>query len=122
MGSTRLHAHHAFQVTANFEKAQGRTTPDPVFRFAMPQVRKDMEGHIEQAGGHATWDRLAEYLEEGLSGRRCFVINRALAAPIARVFQMWAETRHTWHSGCRQRACRCASCARTSRQARAASS
>lgn len=50
-----------------------------------------MEQRIRQAGGHATWDRLAEHLEEGISGKRCFVINRTVAASIARVFQLWTD-------------------------------
>jgi uncharacterized protein YndB with AHSA1/START domain len=80
-----------FHVTATFADMQGRTTLDLVFRFATPQIRMQMEQHIKQAGGNATWDRLAEHLEEGTNGRRCFVINRTLAAPITRVFQMWTD-------------------------------
>ena len=47
--------------------------------------------HIKQAGGNATWDRLAEHLEETSTGKRHFVINRTLDAPIARVFAMWTD-------------------------------
>lgn len=83
-----------FHVTATFAEAQGRTTLDLVFTFATPQVRTEMEQHIKKAGGNATWDRLAEHLEEGISGKRCFVINRTLMAPIARVFQMWTDPTH----------------------------
>jgi uncharacterized protein YndB with AHSA1/START domain len=83
-----------FHVTATFSEAQGRTTLDLVFTFATAQVRAEMESHIKKAGGNATWDRLAEHLEEGISGKRCFVIHRTLAAPIVRVFQMWTDPAH----------------------------
>ncbi len=80
-----------FHVTATFAEAQGRTTLDLVFRFASAQVRTEMETHIRRAGGHATWDRLAEHLEEGITGKRCFVINRTVAASTTRVYEMWTD-------------------------------
>jgi hypothetical protein len=42
------------------------------------------------ARGIATWDRLAEHLEQTATGKRGFVINRTFDAPIARVFEMLA--------------------------------
>jgi uncharacterized protein YndB with AHSA1/START domain len=53
-----------------------------------------MAKFIKQAGGNATWDRLAEHLEEVSTGTRRFVINRTLDAPIARVFEMWTNPEH----------------------------
>jgi uncharacterized protein YndB with AHSA1/START domain len=53
-----------------------------------------MAGLIKKAGGHATWDRLAEHLQERDTGTRSFVINRTFEAPIARVFEMWTRPEH----------------------------
>jgi uncharacterized protein YndB with AHSA1/START domain len=83
-----------FHVTATFSEADGRTTMDLVFALPSPEAAAQIAQHIKQAGGNATWDRLAEHLEESSTGRRRFVINRALAAPIARVFEMWANPEH----------------------------
>jgi uncharacterized protein YndB with AHSA1/START domain len=65
-----------------------------VFTLPSPEAVSEIAKHIKQAGGNATWDRLAEHLEEVSTGRRRFVINRALDAPIARVFEMWANPEH----------------------------
>ena len=51
-------------------------------------------GSRAQAGGNATWDRLAEHLEQTATGSQRFVINRTCDAPIARVFEMWAGPAH----------------------------
>lgn len=83
-----------FHVTATFTEANGRTTMALVFTLPSPEAAVEFAKHIKQAGGNATWDRLAEHLEEVSTGRRRFVINRALDAPIARVFEMWANPEH----------------------------
>jgi uncharacterized protein YndB with AHSA1/START domain len=80
-----------FHVTATFTEANGRTTMQLIFTLPSPEAAADVAKHIKQAGGNATWDRLAEHLEEVSSGRRCFVINRSLDAPVARVFEMWSN-------------------------------
>ena len=80
-----------FHVTATFSEAHGRTTMELVFTLPSPEAAAEIAKHIKQAGGNATWDRLAEHLEEVATGRRRFVINRTLDAPIARVFEMWVE-------------------------------
>lgn len=83
-----------FQVTVTFAEAQGRTTMELVMRLPSPEAAAQTERLIQRAGGNATWDRLAEHLEEATSGRRCFVIHRTLDAPIERVFQMWCTPEH----------------------------
>jgi len=83
-----------FHVTVTFTEANGKTTMELVFTLPSPEAAAQIARRIKQAGGNATWDRLAEHLEETSTGRRCFVINRALAAPIARVFEMWADPEH----------------------------
>jgi uncharacterized protein YndB with AHSA1/START domain len=59
-----------------------------------PEAALEMAKLIKQAGGNATWDRLAEHLEQTATGKHCFVINRTFDAPIARVFEMWASPEH----------------------------
>lgn len=80
-----------FRVTATFSEASGKTTLDLVFALASPEAAAAMAGHIHKVGGTATWDRLAEHLEEESTGRRRFVVTRTLPAPIERVFSMWAD-------------------------------
>lgn len=83
-----------FHVTATFTEANGKTTMELIFTLPSPEAAAEIARHIKQAGGNATWDRLAEHLEEVSTGRRRFVINRTLDAPIARVFTMWADPEH----------------------------
>ncbi len=49
---------------------------------------------IKKAGGNATWDRLAEYLEKELSGNEKFVINRSFEVPLDTMFDMWTKPQH----------------------------
>ena len=83
-----------FHVTVTFTEANGRTTMELIFTLSSPEAAAEIATRIKQAGGNATWDRLAEHLEEVSTGRQRFVINRALDAPIARVFEMWANPVH----------------------------
>jgi uncharacterized protein YndB with AHSA1/START domain len=83
-----------FRVTATFAEADGKTTLDLVFALATPEAAAAIARHIKQAGGEATWDRLAEHLEEGTTGKQLFVINRTLAAPVERVYAMWTQAEH----------------------------
>jgi uncharacterized protein YndB with AHSA1/START domain len=83
-----------FHVTATFTEAQGKTTMELVFTLSSPEAAAEIEKRIKQAGGNATWDRLAEYLEERSTGKMCFVINRTLDVPITRAYAMWADPVH----------------------------
>jgi uncharacterized protein YndB with AHSA1/START domain len=83
-----------FRVSVTFAEANGKTTMEMTFTLPSPEAAADMTKFVKRAGGNATWDRLAEHLEEISTGKRCFVINRTLAAPIARVFEMWANPEH----------------------------
>lgn len=80
-----------FRVDVRFAEADGRTTMELVMSLASPEAAAQIAQHIRQAGGNATWDRLAEHVAERRDGRRCFVINRTLAVEPARAFAMWAE-------------------------------
>jgi uncharacterized protein YndB with AHSA1/START domain len=83
-----------FRVTVNFSEKNKKTTIDMTMAFESPEKAKEIGKFIKQAGGNATWDRLAEYLEHETSGREEFVINRSFAAPIATVFDMFSKPEH----------------------------
>src|SRR5690606_32027511 len=80
-----------FRVTVTFTESDGKTTMDLVFSLPSPEAAAETAKFIKKAGGNATWDRLAEYLDEGATGKQRFVINRTFDAPIARVFEMWTK-------------------------------
>lgn len=83
-----------FRVTVTFAEANGKTTMDLTMALATPEAAAQIAKHIKQAGGNATWDRLAEHLEEASTRKRTFVINRSFDAPLERVFEMWTNPEH----------------------------
>lgn len=87
-----------FRVTALFsELASGnrkKTQLIMTMSLATPEEAEKTRKFIKQAGGNATWDRLAEYLSKKSDGKDLFVINRSFNAPIDRVFEMWANAEH----------------------------
>lgn len=83
-----------FRVTALFTERDGRTQLDLSMAFATPEVAVEMRGFIRQAGGEATWDRLAEYLEKQHAGKEMFVIARSFEAPLDVVYDMWVNPAH----------------------------
>ncbi|MBS0235330.1 MAG: SRPBCC domain-containing protein [Proteobacteria bacterium] len=80
-----------FRVTALFTERNGRTQLDMSMTFATPEVASEMRGFIKKAGGEATWDRLAEYLEKQRTGKEQFFIARSFDATIERVYEMWTN-------------------------------
>jgi uncharacterized protein YndB with AHSA1/START domain len=83
-----------FRVTVLFSEARGKTTMDMRMALATPEAAEETRKFIKQAGGNATWDRLAEYLEKESSGKENFVINRTFDAPIELMFDMWTDPKH----------------------------
>ncbi|MCC6137951.1 MAG: SRPBCC domain-containing protein [Bdellovibrionaceae bacterium] len=83
-----------FKVTVLFSEVKGKTKMDMTMTLATAEAATEIKKHIKQAGGNSTWDRLAEYLEEEISGTDKFVINRSFEAPIAVVFDMWTNPKH----------------------------
>lgn len=83
-----------FRVTVTFTESDGKTTMAMSFVLSSPEAAKQTAKFIKQAGGNATWDRLAEHLDETLTGRQSFVIARTFDAPVARVFEMWTNPDH----------------------------
>lgn len=84
-----------FRVTALFSKLKGdRTQFDMTMSLATPEAAAEIREFVRKAGGNSTWDRLAEYLEKGKSGKETFVLNRAFHAPIETMFEMWTDPKH----------------------------
>ena len=69
-----------FRVTVLFKEEGGKTTMDMTMALPSPEAAQATRGFIRKAGGNATWDRLAEYLEKEASGKEKFVINRTFEA------------------------------------------
>lgn len=80
-----------FRVTVLFDEQDGKTTMD--FTMTLPTAEDAAQAakFIKQAGGNATWDRLAEYLDKQSTGAERFVLNRSFAAPAETLFDMWIE-------------------------------
>ncbi|HEY3900297.1 MAG TPA: SRPBCC family protein [Chthoniobacter sp.] len=83
-----------FRVTVLFSENQGKTTMDMTMALKTPEAAEETRKFIKKAGGNATWDRLAEYLEKEAAGKERFVIARTFAAPIETMFEMWTDPNH----------------------------
>lgn len=83
-----------FRVTATFRELQGKTELDFRMTLPTPEAAQQARTFVKAAGGNATWDRLAEYVEKTKSSQEIFVINRSFAAPISTVFDMWTTPAH----------------------------
>jgi uncharacterized protein YndB with AHSA1/START domain len=83
-----------FRVTVNFQEVKGKTKMDMTMTLPTPEAAEEARKFIKKAGGNATWDRLAEYLEKESSGKERFVINRSFDASIETIFEMWTDPSH----------------------------
>lgn len=83
-----------FRVTVTFSESNGKTTMAMTFALESPEAAAQTAKFIKQVGGNATWDRLAEHLDQTVTGKQSFVIARTFDAPIARVFEMWVNPEH----------------------------
>ncbi|MBA3994472.1 MAG: hypothetical protein C0469_13165 [Cyanobacteria bacterium DS2.3.42] len=83
-----------FKVTALFSEANGKTKIDMTMTFGTPEQAETSGKFIRKAGGDATWDRLAEYLEKKVNGKEKFIINRSFDTPIDNMYKMWSEKEH----------------------------
>jgi uncharacterized protein YndB with AHSA1/START domain len=83
-----------FRVTVLFTETKNKTHMHMTMAFSTPEVAQESKKFIKKAGGNATWDRLAEYLEEKTSGKTKFVINRTFDAPIELIFDVWTDAKH----------------------------
>lgn len=83
-----------FRVTVLFSEIDGKTKMDMCMTLPTPEAAAETRKFIKQAGGDATWDRLAEFLEDEKSGKATFVINRTFDAPLDVMFDMWTNPKH----------------------------
>lgn len=83
-----------FRVTVLFSESKGKTTMDMTMTLPTPEAAEETRKFIKKAGGNATWDRLAEYLEKESIGKEIFVINRTFEAPLETMFDMWTNPDH----------------------------
>lgn len=80
-----------FRVTVLFKKVGHKTQMEMTMALATPEAAEQTKKFIKDAGGNATWDRLAEFLEEKISSSEVFVINRSFEVSIEKLFQMWID-------------------------------
>ena len=83
-----------FRVTVLFSENNGKTKMEMRMALPTPEAAEQTRKFIKGAGGDATWDRLAEYLEKTSSGKEQFVINRSFDAPLDLMFEMWTNPKH----------------------------
>ena len=83
-----------FRVTVLFAEVDGKTKMDMTMTLPTPEAAEEARKFVKKAGGNATWDRLAEYLEEESTGKQKFVINRSFEASRETVFDMWTNPEH----------------------------
>jgi uncharacterized protein YndB with AHSA1/START domain len=93
-GATSADAAPMFRVTALFREVGGKTELNMTMAFATVAAAQESRVFIKAAGGNGTWDRLAEFLEEQVTKKEIFVINRSFEAPIETVFDMWTKPEH----------------------------
>lgn len=80
-----------FRVTVLFSEHDGRTTMDFTMRLPTAEEAEQTRKFIKAAGGNATWDRLAEYLDETLRDKCTFVVHRSFAARPDHLFELWHQ-------------------------------
>lgn len=83
-----------FRVTVTFQDVPEGTRMDMTMAFESDQAAKNASQFIRKAGGHSTWDRLAEYLEVRTAGVETFVIQRSFEAPRELLFKLWTQPEH----------------------------
>jgi uncharacterized protein YndB with AHSA1/START domain len=83
-----------FRVTVLFSEIKGKTKMAMTMALPTPEAAEETKKFIKKAGGNATWDRLAEFLEKETSDKDLFVINRSFEAPIETVFEVWTDPKH----------------------------
>ncbi len=83
-----------FRVSVRFSVSGNQTTMHFVMALPTAEQAEATRRFIRQAGGNATWDRLAEYLDRQTTGKEHFVINRTFEAPLELMFDMWTNPAH----------------------------
>ncbi|MBP6350553.1 MAG: SRPBCC domain-containing protein [Candidatus Obscuribacter sp.] len=83
-----------FRVTVLFSENGGKTTMSMCMTLPTVEAAEQTEKFVKKAGGHATWDRLAEYLSKKLTDKEEFVINRTFDTSIDNLFEIWTNPEH----------------------------
>jgi uncharacterized protein YndB with AHSA1/START domain len=83
-----------FRVTVTFAEEKGRTRMEMTMALATPEAAEQTRKFIKQAGGEATWDRLAEHLGQRSAGKERFVINRSFDVGLEKMYEVWTDPRH----------------------------
>lgn len=83
-----------FRVTVVFTDLGDQTRMEMTMAFPTPEVAEQSAKFIKDAGGYATWDRLAEFLAQELASEDIFVISRSFEVPINVLFNMWVDPNH----------------------------
>jgi uncharacterized protein YndB with AHSA1/START domain len=84
-----------FRVTVHFSEVKGnKTKMDMCMALPTPEAAEETSKFIKKAGGNATWDRLAEYVEKVRSGKEQFVINRSFDVSVEKLFKLWTDPAH----------------------------
>lgn len=86
-----------FRVTVLFSETYGKTRMEMCMRLPSPEQAQRMRQFIKEAGGNATWDRLAEYLDQEIRGKDSFIINRSFDAPLEQMYEMCTAPQHLAH-------------------------
>ena len=80
-----------FRVTVTFDEKDGKTHMDMKMALESAEAANNIKGFIKAAGGHSTWDRLGEFLEEKTHKREVFIVNRTFHAPIDLMYDLWTK-------------------------------
>ena len=80
-----------FRVTALFSGVDGKTKLQMTMALATAEAAQAIRGFIKEAGGNATWDRLAEFLNETEHGLSSFVINRSFERSVEQLYEAWTN-------------------------------
>jgi uncharacterized protein YndB with AHSA1/START domain len=83
-----------FRVTVLFSENKGQTKMEMTMALPTPEAAEETRKFIKQAGGDATWDRLAEYLVKEGAGEEKFVTTRTFHASLDVLFKMWSDPKH----------------------------
>ncbi|MCC6808985.1 MAG: SRPBCC domain-containing protein [Deltaproteobacteria bacterium] len=83
-----------FRVKVQFKKLGQKTEMHMRMILATPEAARETRSFVKKAGGNATWDRLGEFLDEQLHGKKRFIINRTFDAPLETMFAMWTSPEH----------------------------
>lgn len=83
-----------FRVTVQFSEVRGKTRMEMTMTLPTPEAAEETKEFIKKAGGNATWDRLAEFVEKEATDKDIFVINRSFDVSIDTMFKMWTDPKH----------------------------